>query len=112
MITRAMFGKVRRMYYREHLSISEIVRRTSLSRNTVKKWLRVPSGSEPRYQRIRVPGKLAPFECSRRPCLLWVVKANTAVVIVASASLHSAELESHAYDFLKQAHASARALRG
>lgn len=38
MITMVMVGKIRRMYFRERLSISEIVRRTSLSRNTVKKW--------------------------------------------------------------------------
>ena len=35
-----MYAKVRRMFFREHLSISEIGRRTSLSRNTIKKWLR------------------------------------------------------------------------
>jgi DNA-binding transcriptional regulator LsrR (DeoR family) len=31
-----MYAKIRRMFYREHLSISEIQRRTTLSRNTVK----------------------------------------------------------------------------
>ena len=36
----ALLGKIRRMYYRDKFSLSEIARRTSLSRNTVKKWLR------------------------------------------------------------------------
>jgi len=35
-----MYAKIRRMYYREHLSMNEIQRRTSLSRNTIKKWLK------------------------------------------------------------------------
>ena len=34
-----MYAKIRRMYFRENQSISEIARKTSLSRNTVKKWL-------------------------------------------------------------------------
>ena len=57
----ATFGKVRRMYFRDGLSLSEISRRTSLSRNTVKKWLRTPDGAEPRYRRRESPGKLTPF---------------------------------------------------
>jgi transcriptional regulator with XRE-family HTH domain len=38
----AMYAKVRRMRLRDGLSISEIARRTSLSRNTIKDWLRGP----------------------------------------------------------------------
>lgn len=34
-----IYAKIRRMFFREHLSVSEIRRRTSLSRNTIKKWL-------------------------------------------------------------------------
>ncbi len=34
-----LLGKVRRMFYRDKLSRSEISRRTGLSRNTIKKWL-------------------------------------------------------------------------
>jgi DNA-binding transcriptional regulator LsrR (DeoR family) len=33
----AMMGKIRRMYFRDQLSVSEIARRTSLARNTIKK---------------------------------------------------------------------------
>ena len=57
-----MYAKIRRMFYREHLSINEIQRRTSLSRNTIKKWLKTPSDSTIKYQRAKKPGKLTPFE--------------------------------------------------
>ena len=39
-----MYAKVRRLFHRERLSISEIARQTSLSRNTVKKWIREADG--------------------------------------------------------------------
>jgi transposase len=38
----------RRMYFRDELSVSEIARRTSLARHTIKKWLRAPRGVERR----------------------------------------------------------------
>ncbi|MCB1561429.1 MAG: helix-turn-helix domain-containing protein [Xanthomonadales bacterium] len=38
----SMYAKVWRLRLREGLSISEIARRTSLSRNTIKTWLRAP----------------------------------------------------------------------
>jgi transposase len=50
-MTVILFSKIRRMYFRDKLSINEIARRTSLSRNTVKKWLRMPSGTDPVYKR-------------------------------------------------------------
>ena len=37
----AMIGKVRRMWFRQKKSLREISRATSLSRNTVRKYLRV-----------------------------------------------------------------------
>lgn len=58
----ATLGKIRRMYYRDGLSLSEISRRTSLSRNTIREWLKKPEGSEPRYRRQAKPGKLAAYE--------------------------------------------------
>jgi transposase len=61
-ITLATLGKIRKMYFRHGLSLSEISRRTSLSRNTNRAWLRKPPGSEPRYQRAHRPGELAAFE--------------------------------------------------
>ena len=56
----AMYAKIRRMYFREHLTISEIQRRTSLSRNTIKKWFK--ETGEPRYQRPKRDSKLTPFK--------------------------------------------------
>ncbi len=55
-----MYAKIRRMHFREHLTISEIQRRTSLSRNTIKKWLR--GGEAPRNQPRNRDSKLRPFE--------------------------------------------------
>jgi transposase len=49
MITLDMLGKVRRMKMRDSLTISEISKRTGLSRNTVKRWLRAPGGVSARY---------------------------------------------------------------
>ena len=58
----AMYAKVRRMFFREKLSISEIQRRTSLSRNTVRKWLKAEVAGEPKYERREMATKLKPFE--------------------------------------------------
>jgi len=57
----AMYAKVRRMKYRDGLSVSEIARRTSLSRNTIKTWLREPVRSEMAYRREDRPKKLDGF---------------------------------------------------
>ena len=57
-----LLGKIRRMYYRDKLSVSEIARRTSLSRDTVKKWLKSPEGTEPKYRRREREGKLAAYQ--------------------------------------------------
>jgi len=67
-----MYAKIRRMFYREHLTISEIQRRTSLSRNTIKKWLRASSDSAVKYYRPKIAGKLTPFE----PKLLLALEAD------------------------------------
>ena len=42
MITMEMLGKIRRMYLRDRLSLHEIAKRTGLSRNTLRRWLREP----------------------------------------------------------------------
>ncbi|MCL2885780.1 MAG: IS21 family transposase, partial [Betaproteobacteria bacterium] len=57
----AMLGKIRRMYFRDKLPVSEIARRTSLSRNTIKKWLRAPGGAEPHYRRQSGERKIAAY---------------------------------------------------
>jgi len=57
----AMIGKVRRLHHRQKRSVREIARITSLSRNTVRKWLKAPVEGEPKYRRSPKPGKLGPF---------------------------------------------------
>ena len=55
-------GKVRRLYYREGLSLSAIERRTGLTRKTIRKWLKASEGTEPKYQRRTTEDtKIAPF---------------------------------------------------
>jgi transposase len=57
----AMIGKVRRMHFRQSKTVREIARATSLSRNTVRKYLRVEQVDEPTYRRTAAPTKLTPF---------------------------------------------------
>ena len=61
MITIAMIGKVLRMHHRDKKSVREIVRATSLSRNTARKYLRTDKAEPPQYRRRAVATKLAPF---------------------------------------------------
>jgi transposase len=61
-ITMEMIGKVRRMKLREQLSNSEIAKRTGLSRNTVKKWLKAPGDQAPKYKRQSGLTKLSAYE--------------------------------------------------
>jgi transposase len=65
-----MYAKVRRLFFREKLSINEIVRRTSLSRNTVKKWLRATEVTELQYRRRPMPTKLTPYEDQLKQALM------------------------------------------
>lgn len=55
-----MYAKGRRMRLRDGLAISEIARRTSLSRNTIKDWLRGAVRSEMKYRRMTGPKKIGP----------------------------------------------------
>jgi transcriptional regulator with XRE-family HTH domain len=50
LITMDLIGKVRRMKLRDGLTNSAIARRTGLSRNTGKKWLKAEGDVEPKYQ--------------------------------------------------------------
>jgi transcriptional regulator with XRE-family HTH domain len=55
-----LLSVIRRWHYRDHFSIREISRRTGLSRNTVRKYLR--SGSEePKFSIPDRPSKLDPY---------------------------------------------------
>jgi len=67
-----MNAKIRRMYFRENLPINEIARRTSLSRNTIKKWLNAPEGAEVKYRRKAAETLLTPYE----PWLQQALKAD------------------------------------
>src|SRR3569833_2959273 len=51
---------IRRWRYRQHFSIREISRRTGLSRNTVRKYLRTDS-VEPKFNTPDRPSRLDPF---------------------------------------------------
>ena len=72
MITMAIYAKIRRLHVRDKLSISEIARRTSLSRNTIRKWLRADDGTGIQYRRTPAERVLTPFE----PWLLQALKAD------------------------------------
>jgi len=48
-ITVGILAKIRRMYFREKVPLREIARRTGLSRNTVRNWLRQFDAVEPQY---------------------------------------------------------------
>ncbi|WP_459166568.1 IS21-like element helper ATPase IstB [Burkholderia pseudomallei] len=49
MITVSMLAKIRRMHFRDGVPLRDISRRTGLSRNTIRRWLREPSTGEPKY---------------------------------------------------------------
>lgn len=75
----AMYAKVRRLRLRDGLTISEIARRTSLSRNTIKTWLRTPPRTEMRYRRAAGPKKIDPYETQLRDTIggYFVVRASS-----------------------------------
>ncbi|MFD1980342.1 IS21 family transposase [Mesorhizobium kowhaii] len=56
----ALLSVIRRWHFREHLSIREISRRTGLSRNTVRKYLRVGE-VEPKFKVPERPSRLDAF---------------------------------------------------
>lgn len=79
----ALLSVIRRWHFRDHISIREICRRTGLSRNTIRKYLRL-DGVEPRF---KVPEGPRRFACSTTAagsveCLadLWV--AMSAVMVL------------------------------
>ena len=49
MIDVGMLAKIRRMHLRDHVPLREIAKRTGLSRNTIRSWLRRPEMTEPKY---------------------------------------------------------------
>lgn len=64
MITMEMLGKGRRTHMRDRFSLREISKRSGLSRNPLRKWLRKQGEdviAPPRYQRGGVPNKLSSY---------------------------------------------------
>jgi len=57
-----MLGKIRRMYFRDKLSLHQIAKRIGLSRNTIRKWVRAPEATQPAYERCATFNKLSPFQ--------------------------------------------------
>jgi transposase len=60
-ITVGMLATIRRMHLRDKLSIREISRRTNLSRNTIRQWLRQPNMVEPKYSQRPVISVVEPY---------------------------------------------------
>ena len=69
MISMEMMGKIRRMYFRDKLSLHEIAKRTGLARNTIRKWVRAPEAKQPVYQRRAIFNKLSPFHATLEQAL-------------------------------------------
>lgn len=42
-----MSGKIRLMYFRDKLSLHQLAKRSGLSRNTIRKWVRAPETTSP-----------------------------------------------------------------
>ena len=62
MITMEMIGKIRRMHFRDGMSLHQIAKRTGISRNTIRKWVRAPKpDNPPKYKRRDTPTKLGPY---------------------------------------------------
>jgi len=53
-----MLAKIRRMHFRDHVPLREIAKRTGLSRNTIRSWLRRPDVTEPKYPKRTTPTKV------------------------------------------------------
>ena len=69
MITMEILGKIRRLYLRDKMSLHEITKRTGLSRNTIRKWLRTASAAPPTYRREQKPSRLTAFHAALEQAL-------------------------------------------
>ena len=61
MITMEKLGRLRRLYFRDGMALSEIARKTGFARNTVKRWLKAAEGVEPKYRRVKGRTKISSF---------------------------------------------------
>jgi transposase len=69
MITMNVLGKIRRLRFREGLSVSEISRRLGVARNTVKRWLKSDGATEPKYRRKDSAKLITAYESDLRKWL-------------------------------------------
>ena len=60
-ISVGMLAKIRRLHLREGLSIRTVSRRTGLSRNAVRQWLRQADATEPKYSTRQEANVLDPW---------------------------------------------------
>ena len=58
-ITMDMLGKIRRMFLRDKLSLHEITKRTGLSRNTIRRWLRAAATASSPHSSVTGAGAKA-----------------------------------------------------
>lgn len=58
MINVGILAKIRRMHFRDGMSLREVAKRTGLSRNTLRRWLRQPDVTEPIYPPRKSPSKV------------------------------------------------------
>lgn len=58
MINVGILAKIRRMHFRDGMSLREVAKRTGLSRNTIRRWLRQPDITEPQYPQRKSPSKV------------------------------------------------------
>jgi transposase len=65
-----MLAKIRRMHIRDGLSVREIARRTGLSRNTIRRWLRQADIVEPQYPKREMKSVVDPWADRLRAWLI------------------------------------------
>lgn len=58
MINVGILAKMRQMHFRDGMSLREVAKRTGLSRNTIRRWLRQPDVTEPIYPPRKSPSKV------------------------------------------------------
>jgi transposase len=61
-ITVGMLATIRRLHFRDKLSVRAIAKRTGLSRNTVRTWLRQPAVTQPAYPKRVTASILDPWK--------------------------------------------------
>ena len=69
-ITVSMLAKIRRMHFRDGIPLRDIARRTGLSRNTIRRWLREPENENPHYPKRVSASIVDPWSEQLR---LWLV---------------------------------------